>query len=349
VDVQNSASSHDAECTELFPFYFCFYNEPWDEIRDPHQLSQAVPQTLPSTIDITSSNGSWCSHARRKAYGAEPAKCNTSTRVKYEIQALAYQDGEVVASVKLEVRIHDTVDYCPPPIHVDHFPAEYVIYQGKRLRKILALGGRRLTIAAAEPRPLHVKQDVKVHLVAVPVRFALRKDPKRPHSYPAPLSVKITSLLSAKTFISIREMQYHPTVQHVKLSPYLAMVPRYGQTFNRKLKICEWKSLQIGEEGSKESAWTCDTFLWLPACEQSSLTPTFFTPYLSKRYSLSLRVDAKSSDGKALFHLNMPLQIVYPTDIGGCETAMAPQHSESADGDEEDFVRMVDRLPLYVR
>jgi hypothetical protein len=354
VDVHNSNSTVNRECTEFFPFHFCFHDEVWEH-QDPHQhqVSKHFPPTLPSTLDVSTSTGSWCTHALPKVYGAEQARCTVSTRVKYELLAYAYEGDEVVLTTKLEVRIYDTVDGCPPPIHITDFPSEYTITQDKRLHTFWSRSGRRLTIATAEPRPLQVRQGVKVHLAAVPLRFALRKDPKRPKSPPSTLSIRISSLLKAQTFISLGEMNTLPTVGLTKHSPYLAVVPRYSKAYDRKLKIREWKSIQIGDEGSKESVWMCDTVIWLPVCEQSCLTPTFFTPYVSRRYSLSLQMEAKGADGKASFHLNVPLQVVYPTDFGtdapSYETATRPDTPVSELDDEEDDVRDVDRLPVYVR
>lgn len=87
--------------------------------------------------------------------------------------------------------------------------------------------------------------------------------------------------------------------------------------------------------------------VWTPVSEGATPSPTFFTPFLARRYSAGIRLDVKGA-GKAIFQLHVPVQLVYAeplAEVPSYETAMSTPVSEEEGFEFED----VDELPIYVR
>jgi hypothetical protein len=234
--------------------------------------------------------------------------------------------------------VYDTAEQFPPPIHTADFPGEYACAQEKRLKRFMSQG-RRLSICVSEPKPLVIHQDKRATLAAFPIRFSVRHDPKRPNLLPpGPLDVRINSVLKLSTYIAVGSMQSHPTLRNCQISPLLATISRNGRSYHRKLRLqnAAWKH----ESADAVREWAQDAVVWLPISEHASPTPSFFTPYLTRRYSVAMRIDVKSGEGSAVFHLNVPLQIVYASD--------APTYTEH---EHLGFCQSepVERLPLYIR
>jgi hypothetical protein len=200
---------------------------------------------------------------------------------------------------------------------------------------------RRLGITTSEPKPLVIQAHQKAAMAAFHVRFTLRSDSNSLNPVPpGPLEVRINSTLKVHTYIAVGTMLSHPTLRNSEVSPLLATLSRNGRMYQRKLhlKHSGWK--HDASEAGRD--WVQDTTVWLPVSEHASPTPSFFTPYLSRRYSVAMRIDAKNGDGSAVFHLNVPLQIVYAAD--------APTYTEFADESWSQLcVEAPERLPLYVR
>jgi hypothetical protein len=278
--------------------------------------------------------GSWC-----KAPDGQPC-CHAESRVKYEIQAVAHRGDAIVASALREVRVYDTEDQFPPPIHTADFPGEYACAQEKRLKRFMS-HGRRLNISVSEPKPLVIHQDQKGTLAAFPIRLSVRHDSKRPNvSAPGPLDVRINSVLKLTTCIALSTMKSHPTLRICQTSPMLATISRNGRPYHRKLRLqnAAWKR----EAADAQREWGQDVVVWLPIIsEHASPTPSFFTPLLTRRYSVVMRMDVKSGEGSAVFHLNVPLQIVYASE--------APTYTEHENRLDSSQSEPVERLPLYIQ
>jgi hypothetical protein len=345
MDVQDSVASRynpNNGDGETFNFDFPLDKEPWgpeessDEDEDD-EVAQKWPRTLPSSLNVF---GPWCANA------AGQACCQAEVIVRYEVEASAYNGDDVVGSTKQEVRIYDSPDSHPPPVHVADFAEEYTCTQEKKLKK-MCFPGSRLTVTVTEPKPVEVRPMGEVSMAAFPVRFVMRTSSSETKS-PGKLDVRINSLLKATTFIAVRQLKSQPTTKQARCSPFLAAVPKYGRSYNRKLRICHWTRGHL-PHSSTENIWIANALVWLPVTENSSPAPTFFTKYLSRRYSVSLRLDVKGG-GKAVFNLQVPVQLVYPMQLGfgdapSYEIAITPPNEE-----EESCERRADeRLPLYVR
>jgi hypothetical protein len=334
IDVQDSFASrngHSGEREEIFYFDFQVSKAHYNADNSPNDEFEPVTQfsgALPCSLGIF---GPWCSHA------AGQVCCQAEALVKYEIEAKVYDGDDVLATAFRPVRIFDCQDAHPPPVHLAHFPGEFTCNDTQPLKTIYRMGSLQLSVNIAVPKPVEIRPGGEVSMAALTVRFTMRETDTPPKH----LDVRINSILKATTFIAAMKMSGQPTIQQSKINPLLAAVPKWGRSYHRKLRICQWI------RGDTPREWVAHALVWMPVSEGSTPTPTFFTPCLARRYSAALRLEVKGA-GKAVFNLHVPVQIVYPdpsTEVPSYETATSTPSSE-----EEGFdFRPVEELPIYVR
>jgi hypothetical protein len=329
IDVQDSFASRFGHDEERFNFDFQLQKARY--VLDQHSTDRSQPQygdLLPCSIALF---GPWCQHAVGQAC------CQAEVVVKYEIEARAYNGDECVASQSQQVRIFDCPDTHPPPMHLEHFPGEHTCSDRQRLKSAYKLSKPVLTISSAEPRPVEIRTNGEVAMAGLSFVFTLR-DVEEP---PKDLDVSINSILKATTFIATRQMDSQPTVAQSKTNPFIAAVPKWGRPYHRKLHVNHWTP------GNDPRTFTARAMIWMPISEGATPSPTFFSPYLARRYSAGIRVEVKGA-GKAVFQLHVPVQVVYKepeAEVPSYETAMSTPVSEVEGFTFED----VDELPIYVR
>ena len=346
VDVRNADVLRNGATSGDFPFLFCIF----DDIIQLPSTGRATSQSIPSTTHISATDGLWCGHTHAWIGHQKQQRCTVTSDVKYEVQTIVYRGDQIIQADRREVCIYDTADSKPPPIHISDFADEFTISQEKGLRKVISPRPRLLTVSTSETAPLEITSDGKIHMVTLPLHFDLQQDPKDSGSIPGPLSISLNSVLESHTFISTTEMRTQPAQSHVKAARSQVVINAPGAKQTRKLQIADWQPSLY----SNSDAWVCDTSVLLPVCADDFPAPSFFMSYLSRRYALALSIDADSASGKASFELNVPLQIVYPTD--GAAAAPAYQLADSAPGSlrgslstGDEQLKEVDGLPEYVR
>jgi hypothetical protein len=325
-DMQSSLMRSRAE--NLIAFDFPLHrkcNSP-----DPHSGLTKSMEVLPSSLYVM---GYWCSTSPSRY------SCSASSQVKYELAAFAYKEDEIVASLRSEIRIYDTETPLPPPIHLPHFPGEYVVTQEKSLRK-LGFRGARLGVSVSEPPPLEICSKDGMALAAIPMRLCLQRDYNPSMSADLRktngfrMEMRLTSRLRIHSYFSSDKMFAHPTDAQSRGSPFLGTLCKYGKKYVRNLRVDSWKS----EKGPSDLLLK-DMTLLLPILENEKPAPTFFTPFLARRYSVALQIDVNSGWHKASFRLNIPLQIVYPEEPVHYERLNEASITENDQG----------RLPVYIR
>lgn len=79
------------------------------------------------------------------------------------------------------------------------------------------------------------------------------------------------------------------------------------------MKLAKWDV-----HPSKTSSWVADTTLWLPVIDETLPAPSVFTPYITRRYSVAVQLNVCGARmGKASFHLDVPVQVVYVDSFDG--------------------------------
>ena len=96
------------------------------------------------------------------------------------------------------------------------------------------------------------------------------------------------------------------------------------------------------QDVDEPGTWIREMVVLLPVIENAFPAPSFFTPYIARRYSLAFRLAIKSSWGDAKFSFDVPLQIVYP------ETPVNYEHIYNPHLIEE-CTTPFDSLPIYIR
>jgi hypothetical protein len=302
----------------LISFDFSLHRK--GDSEDPHSGVTKSMEVIPSSVYAM---GYWCSNSPSRY------SCSACTNVKYELQAFAYKEDEMVSSLISEIRVYDTETPLPPPIHLAHFPGEYVMSQEKRLKK-LGISGANLAISVSEPPPMEIRHDDGIALAALPMKLRLTGTSVTNRG--GPLELRVTSRLKLHSFFSSSKMFAHPTAKQAQGSPFLGALCKYGKPYVRNLRIDSWKP------GKTLGSATKDMTLLIPILENDKPAPTFFTAFLARRYTVSVRIDVNSGWQKASFRLNIPLQIVYPED---------PVRYDNLDIAEAEIER--GRLPIYSR
>ena len=335
IDVQDAFGSrdgHDVAEEETFNFDFQLQKARYvlDEPSsngDERQFSDRLPCSLALF-------GPWCQHAVGQAC------CRAEVLVKYEIEARIYNGDDCVTSASKAVRIFDCPDMHPAPVHTELFPGEYVCDIEQRLRSTFGINRPLLRISSTEPKPAEIRSDGDATIVPITLNFVISNIDEPPKH----LDVRVGSILKATTFIAAGKMVGQPCVKSSKFNPFVAAIPKWGRAYSRKLHINQWTR----SSDSKQTSWSASALVWMPISESATPAPSFWTPFLARRYSASLRVEVKGSAGKGLFQLCVPIQIVYPEivdEVPTYETAMSTPASEVEGFEFGD----TDELPIYVR
>jgi hypothetical protein len=223
------------------------------------------------------------------------------------VKAWILRDRSVEGAVARDVQIYNCIDSLPPPVCLEDFPGEYVCRQEKSLTRVLPVPGCYIAISIPEPRPVEVRQDKGDAVAGFSMRVVLRNSRGKACVPPSPFDMHITWALKTHTFVSVTKQRVAPTSRAALLSPFLKEITGTSNPRKRKLRLPSWR-VDVTEPRN----WAQETTLWLPVIENACPPPTFLTPYLTRRYSVSMHLDISSADqGRASFDLTVPIQIVY--------------------------------------
>jgi len=259
--------------------------------------------------------------------------------VRYELRAYLYAGDRVISSCQTDVRIHNTVTQCPPPVPSDDFPGEYTCSLARSLRskKMAYLGARawnntqQLSISVIEPAvvrldPSRAPQDSVT--IALGVRFCLascQDADKHEGLRPDTMELKLDWALRSTTFVSVVPLQAAPTRKQSITSPVIVSTAKLSAKHAAKTTFSDWG--RTGDfprtadgpqcrlhwtAGQKYSRWFKDEDLHILVPLPSDRSPTFFTPHLIRRYSLQLKLDCRIHGTAATsFKFEVPIQIIW--------------------------------------
>ena len=286
---------------------------------------------LPSSLDIVESMPSDFQNSHPK----------TSASVVYELRVSVIRSGRVLASHIAPVRIIDDVDEGPPTA-VEDFGREYVCRDEKSLKSHILYKVGSVSVAANEPGPFVVQNDKQSPRTALRMKLQLQIPQKQASSHAAPsFSVDVSWQLRKSVFVSMAMHSALPTARDASRSLLAGKAVNFGERKYSKLEVSKWQASPA--RSSSDQAWVSEQDLWLSLPATSLLAPTFATPYLSCRYSISMQLKVRGY-GRADLNLEVPVQIVYKSsaqrlDIG---PRMCSLHCLFAD------TGMVADLPRYV-
>lgn len=201
----------------------------------------------------------------------------------------------------------------------------------------------RLTVTVLEPSALRLDprrdQDHPV-IITLAAEFSVIKcsrGAKVTDQPPDNMDVVLNWLLESTTFISLVPMHQIPTRKEAFKSPFVASPTTSSPWRTAKMSLHRWKAVEscvssITSHGSSapliavpargcsssESAkehlntkWRKEETLHLALTPPSDSMPTFFTPRLSRRYSLQLYFEFQQHEKAAHFNLKVPVQIIW--------------------------------------
>lgn len=154
---------------------------------------------------------------------------------------------------------------------------------------------------------------------------------------PDNMDVVLNWLLESTTFISVVPMQEIPTRKEAFNSPFIASSTTSSPWRTAKMHLYRWNVVEscassVTSHGSSapfiavpargccssESAtehlrtkWRKEETLHLALTPPSDSIPSFFTPRLSRRYSLHLHFEFQDHEKAAHFNLQIPVQIIW--------------------------------------
>jgi len=288
-------------------------------------------------------------------------------KVTYTMQAHAIRKGEVIGSISKEIRIFDGTDP-QPPICTRDFSSEYLCQQKRALRRIIFTKIGNLSIAIAEPKPLVFNSSSKgLVSTKLPISFIFER-PRTEARTDAGFSVEachasLTWQLRNSTFASLEPMSSVPTVREVAQGqrgrlPSKVLITTLGLRHRLKLSLRGWQktpgTFSVKNGHIPSEIWTKQDELSLSMPREALPVPTFFTPYVSRRYSLLVQITV-TGIGKARFRLEVPVQIVYENQISATNRLSCQGSNSSEEGCDLGSMRQVvednsaSALPIYVR
>jgi hypothetical protein len=248
---------------------------------------------LPSSIEAVS------------LYSEEVPSLNCGSQVHYIMKAMAFSGASIQGGTAQRIKLYDSVDTLPSPICLEDFPGEYLCKQTKIVPLFDSTPSRvPLTIAQPKPVEMHLcKNDtqasfsISLSLCSVSNSSALR-----------PFALHLSWALFSHTFISTVAQEKIPPLPDVAASPHLRQVTRIEPSWKRSIGSLHWRP-----DADELATSVCNIQPVLPLLKDSLPPPTFYTSFLTRRYSIGMGVGLVMSDQEvAEFELNIPVQLVYP-------------------------------------
>ena len=195
-----------------------------------------------------------------------------------------------------------------------------------------------------EPKQLTVRADRADSMVELPIKMLLERSRGDDALSNSPtFEAEISWNLRCSTFVSIFERQGPPTLKEALVSPATAFVRSSLDSRSLRMVWRDWR--RIGGDSSRIES---EQSLWLSLPRSKVLTPTFWSPFLSRRYSICLQLKI-TKPGTAKLEVEVPIQVGIDDEMGGnCDGGSridafgnAGSIFDDADGDE--------LLPQYQR
>lgn len=261
--------------------------------------------------------------------------------IRYTVEAYLYTEDGHIDSCANEIRISNCSEEIPPPLALDDFPSEYKCTASGRLRRRKkkpwlnphhSSSGKDEMLAIAVPEPpvvcLDRAQDLGRPLpIALSVTFTQSRLPRELQSWqakPESLEVTLDWSLTATTFISIVPMHEIPTRERALLSPFIASSAKVIHYSSTKFVVDGWRqggqhccnSDPVNPASAALLQWkgpelVADETLHLALPGGIDCSPTFFTPHISRRYSVRLVFESKLCKApETRLELKVPVQLI---------------------------------------
>lgn len=234
-------------------------------------------------------------------------KPRAGARVTYRLTARLLRDHRTIDRIMQPILL--LVSQMPsPPMCITDFKGEYRMIQKSVLRSSLLKKTGELTVIVQEPKQLTVKAQCENSVVELPVKLQLERS-RQEMSFGQPLRVEaeVKWQFRFSTFVSIMEQRGPPTLKQATSSPATAFVRSTLQSRTVNMAWRNWKPARNSSEDSTKLIES-EQSLWLSLPHTEVLTPTFWSPFLSRRYSIMVQVKV-TQPGSAKIEVEVPIQV----------------------------------------
>jgi len=271
-----------------------------EECRRASSLSE-----LPPSIDSLEETKWWS--------GWKNTKSSSEYNVAYNISATAFSTKGAIASATHSLRVLPVTE-AQPPLSPSDFAGEYFLAatSPSQLKPLRRTSGHRIEVAGQEPEPVTLDPTDEGVPGSTEIPFVAKLLPAKGSTLEAeyfPNRCEITARLVTRTFITPNgTTRAMPTVEDaLEDGDSQVRTSRSNeQTFT--VALPRWDQYASGT--AEAFAITKFTFLFNIQSDTQQLSPTFFTPILSRRYAIECKLSFPGSPNSTL-ELSLPLQIVY--------------------------------------
>ncbi|KAK5949636.1 hypothetical protein OHC33_009233 [Knufia fluminis] len=333
-----SHATNDPENVRKYPFSFDVqswlrYDEAsgnHSRILESRSNYVSIPPSLRHEI-LTTPQG-----VRRPRAGAH---------VGYKLTARLLKDHRVVDRIVQPILLFLSQPPCPPMCVTD-FKGEYRSFQKSALRGALFQKVGDISVVVQEPKQLTVRADRADSIVEVPVKLLFEQTKGNAALSDQPtIEADVKWTFRFLTFVSMQEQQGPPTLKGALVSPATAFVRSSLKSRYVKMVWRKWSKVAVK---GRASCIASEQSLWLTLPRSEVLTPTFWSPFLSRRYSICLQLKVMKP-GAAKLEVEVPIQVGIE---GGTAEGDYASSRPAALGNDEfifDDVEGDELLPQYSR
>ncbi|EME88575.1 uncharacterized protein MYCFIDRAFT_85020 [Pseudocercospora fijiensis CIRAD86] len=268
---------------------------------------QSALDLLPS-VDSKHAKGHWSDPFKSDAIG--------EYQITYTVIASALQDKNVIASTP------SRFNYIPAkpelePILPDDYPGEYLV----RTSKIQQNGNSttRLGVISQEPAALSIEDCTSTLNTNINLVFMLVGRHERGHR-PAPFPKKydVVAQLKSTTFVMPRRAR--PELHTVQALPHSKAILKQSLSNSQRYTAAfrQWDVHDSESEDDKRSRFeevlTNTITIPFSVHVDQALSPDFWSPLLSRRYTIELTVTL-DEDSSSTTKLKLPVQIYRPPGV----------------------------------
>lgn len=266
-------------------------------------------------------------------------KPRAGARVTYKLTARLLRNQRTVEKVVQPILLLLSSGPAPPMCLAD-YKGEYRLCEKNALKGSFRQKLGEVSVNVQEPKQLVVRTCSPNSMVELPVklRWEMPKE-SSPIEYPR-IEAEVKWQFRFSTFVSMLEQRGPPTLKQALASPATAFVRSSLNAREMRVVWRDWRPTYDGEVNVVES----EQSLWLTFPRAEILTPTFWSPFLSRRYSIRLQLKI-TNPGSAKYDVEVPVQVcVEGATSAGPDSTYRESHDmllEDIEGDE--------LLPQYVR